>query len=70
MADWGQTKGMNTQTKAEEPKKRRKEEEPDGPVSAALQYLKNGFLPTTERLKADDAYERDQKRKKENQKND
>lgn len=70
MDRWGNSKGMNTQTKAEEPKKRRKEDEPDGPVSAALQYLKNGFLPTTERIKADENYEREQKRKKEQQKND
>jgi len=65
MPNWGQAKGMNTQTKQEEPKKRRKEDEPDGAVSTAVQYLKNSFLPTTERIKADDKYEADQKRKKE-----
>lgn len=64
MPNWGQSKGMDSQTKQEEPKKRRKEDEPDGAFGAAVQYLKNSFLPTSERLKADDDYERDQKRKK------
>lgn len=69
MDRWGNTKGMNEKAKADETKKRRKEDEPDGAASATLQYLKNGFLPTDERLKADEKYERDQERKKREQKN-
>lgn len=67
MPNWGQAKGMNAQTKDDKPKQRRKEDEPDGPVSAAVQYLKNGFLPTAERIKADEEYERDQERKRRKQ---
>lgn len=65
MDPWAKSKGMNTQAKAEEPKKRRKEDEPDGPASAAVQYLKNSFLPVSERIQADEKYTREQKRKKE-----
>lgn len=70
MPNWGQAKrNIDSQTEAEKPeKKRRKEDEPDGPASQAVQYLKMGFMPTAERLKAEEAYEREQERKREKQK--
>lgn len=70
MPNWGQAKGIDSKAEAEKPeKKRRKEDEPDGPASQAVQYLKMGFMPTMERLKAEEAYEREQERKREKQKN-
>ena len=69
MPNWGQAKGMDSKAKAQEPeKKRRKEDEPDGPASQALQYLKMGFMPTSKRVEAEEAYEREQERKRQNQK--
>jgi hypothetical protein len=64
MPNWGQPKGMNTKTKDEGAKKRRKEDEPDGMVGSAVKYLKMSVLPTNERIKAEDAYEREQEEKK------
>lgn len=68
MPQYGQPKGMNTQSKGDnETPKRRKEDEPDGSISAAVKYLKMGFLPYPERAKAEEAYERDQEEKKRKQ---
>jgi hypothetical protein len=64
MPDWGQAKGMNAKGGNDEPKKRKREPEADGPMSQALQVLKEGFMPTVERAQAHKDYERDQDKKR------
>ncbi len=58
-------KELQSKAEAEEAEKRREANKPDGVFGKSVQYLKNGFLPTAERLAADHAYQREQRRKKE-----
>jgi hypothetical protein len=68
MPKWGPSKAVDSDAKIEEAKAiRRKQDEPDGTVSAAVKYLKMSFLPLEERSKAESDYENEQKQKKRRQ---